>query len=233
MKSFSNLAENEGEILGPGTDLIISLMAILLMVIAINSKIFEEKQNRLTTINKHQMEVIKNIAAMYKKPFPDTIRSNIYGISIDEDEEYDIIIQNGATLQRVRFGDKILFPFGKYLLNSNGENVIRKVGSAFSKKLNFIEEIQIQGHTDTKGEDKYNLRLASKRAIEVFDFLKNEVEIDPAVHLMSATTFGKFKPVDRLGLQNIWNLDKINQANKTENDRRKNRRIDIVLNYRE
>ncbi len=50
MKSFFDLNNDEGEILGPGTDLVISLVAVLMMILALSSKSSQQKISELEKI---------------------------------------------------------------------------------------------------------------------------------------------------------------------------------------
>ena len=118
-----------------------------------------------------------------------------------EDGGYtEISIQNETTLQRYSFSDRILFEPDRYDLNEAGEKTLLIVGNEIKKNLNNIREIQIQGHADPDPPafEPSNLHLAAKRAIEVYKFLQKRINIDPAKHLMSATSFGEYKPVSTL-----------------------------------
>ena len=89
--------------------------------------------------------------------------------------------------------------------------------SKLEKHLNNISEIQIQGHADPTPPDfeQSNLHLAAKRAISVFRFLQYKIHIDPATHLMSATSFGEYKPVQRLDGDSTYTPEKLKKHNKT------------------
>ena len=107
------------------------------------------------------------------------------------------------------------------------------VGNKIKSNLDNIREIQIQGHADPDPPSlPSNLHLAAWRAIEVFNFLQEQVPIDPAIHLMSATSFGEFKPVQRSIQDRFYNLDKLEMHNGTDELKAQNRRIEILLFYR-
>ena len=65
----------------------------------------------------------------------------------------------------------------------------------------------------------------------VYKYLQFNVGIDPAKHLMSATSFGRFKPVGREAGDN-YDYEKIQKANATEELMARNRRIEIVIFYK-
>jgi len=223
-----------GEILGPGTDLVIALLGVLLMTVAINAKIHEEEMEYLTQIREQQLEIIHDIANSYPNSKLDSITRDSFQIFIEQRNlSPDITIQNDISLQRISFGDQILFDSGASTLKYEGRKALRKAGKAVKNKIDYIEEILIQGHTDTDGKRDENLDLGSKRAINVFKFLADDVEIKPSENLMSATTFGYYKPINRKLSDKTFNQRKINNANLNNRLKDKNRRIDIVLNYRE
>ncbi len=235
---FSSITESE--FLGPGTDLVISLLGVLLMSIAINAKIHENEQEYLVKIKEQQGEVIRSIANSFSRSKKstnlfkiDTIQNNSFRIKIDNSRNSDIVIENDITLQRISFGAQILFESKQSILKPEGKQAIYKVGSAIKSKLNYIEEIIIHGHTDSDGTTVKNLKLGAERGISVFSYLIERVKINPSEHLMSITSFGEYKPVQRKEKDTTWNSQKTGDANDTEELKDKNRRIEIVLNYRE
>jgi outer membrane protein OmpA-like peptidoglycan-associated protein len=72
--------------------------------------------------------------------------------------------------------------------------------------------VQIEGHTDNVGEPGYNLELSRKRANAVMTYLVDEFGISPL--RLSAIGYGEEQPVTN---------------NDTDGNRRKNRRVEIVL----
>ena len=73
-------------------------------------------------------------------------------------------------------------------------------------------EVIIEGHTDDIGDADYNLELSERRARSVRDYLIEQFQIDPARLL--ALGRGELDPVT---------------TNDSEENRQKNRRVDIVL----
>lgn len=87
---------------------------------------------------------------------PDTINIDLQPISVG----------NKVTLQNIYFG------FDQYELNDKSVHELKRV-SAFmkqNKKINFL----IEGHSDNRGSEEYNLDLSSKRANAVKHFLIND-----------------------------------------------------------
>jgi len=185
-------------------------------------------------VKDNQMAMINAISADYnvvpKETDKDTFRIRI---PHDNGEYSEILIKNEATLQRYSFSDRILFKPDRYALNEEGKKTLLIVGRQIKKNLQNFSEIQIQGHADpdTPGIERSNLHLAALRAIEVFRFLQHEIRIDPARHLMSATSFGEYKPVQRTDKDRIYTPEKLKRHNKDKKLKAKNRRIEILLIY--
>ena len=155
----------------------------------------------------------------------------------------DSICVEDTTLQEqtISFGSSVLFTSGRAKLKVRGRDILTTVGNVIRAKLPAIQEIQIQGHADITAPKKYdidsqqsqkhNLKLASERALEVFIFLKEQLAINPAKVLMSATSFGSYKPVSRTAEDN-YTWERIRLENDDNDKKQLNRRIEIVLTYR-
>ncbi len=83
----------------------------------------------------------------------------------------------------IRFSSKILFNAGEYKLKPAGKKELRHVITQYMHTLllndeikQYIDNITIEGHSDTDGTYLYNLALSQKRALEVMTFL---YESDP------------------------------------------------------
>lgn len=286
MKSIFELVNDDGEILGPGTDLVISLVAVLVLLLALHFKNSEKKisvlENALSInkdvsdqlseyqkeidllkdsleyskrlledqdvvlkkIKESQSEIIEEIAKKYDvSPIP--LNGNQFKVPIYlSDGTYDTIrIKNDATLQRISFGSAILFDNDDDKIKSKGKNVLINICSVFKIKLNLIKEIQIQGHAsaDSKSLDYYsleehndNLDLAGRRAIAIVRFYRDDsvLNLNPAEHVIYASSFGYYMPVERDYLEDNWNLERVADVNIANNGEQ-NKRVEIVLNYKE
>src|SRR5512133_1455934 len=71
----------------------------------------------------------------------------------------------------VEFSSKVLFAFDKSNLSADAKSNLDKL----VKVLNSYPDtnIEVQGHTDSKGSDSYNMTLSEKRATSVSGYLKN------------------------------------------------------------
>jgi chemotaxis protein MotB len=118
---------------------------------------------------------------------------------------------------RVDMVDEILFDSGEATLKPAGIAVLNKVGAILKKATN--RTVEVQGHTDdvpirgalTKVFPT-NWELSAARATNVARFLQDTAKLDP--RQLSATAYSEYKP---------------KAANATEEGRRQNRRIEILL----
>ena len=210
------------------TDLMLSVVLIMIVILFLYISYLSIESVSLSTVKQNQSEVLSAIASAYKTD-AQTISStpNITKYSIAN----DILVQNEPALQRISFQENVLFVSGDSKLRFEGKKVLDVVGGVLSDKLASIREIQIQGHADTDGDSKNNLRLASERAMNVYRYLQDQVGIDPAKHLMSATTFGEYKPVNRDEENLKYSQKLLESDNSNISKKRKNRRIELLIFY--
>ncbi len=187
----------------------------------------------IAKVKEKQKKIIEEIAAAYRTDYEEG-ESDSFKIRLGNDGDTEILIRNEATLQRYSFSDRILFEPDRYDLKEAGKETLWVVGQEIEKHLKDIKEIQIQGHADPDRPAYVpsNLHLGALRAIEVYKFLQNRIRIDPAKYLMSATSFGEYKPVRRLTNDRTYNRQKLRQDNSNRALKAKNRRIEILLFYR-
>ena len=205
-------------------DLMLSLVLILVFFYV---AIIATGMINMSGIRENQMRLINDISEATGKEKQETASPDTYMIG------KDIIVNNEPTVQKISFADNILFDVNRHDLKDQGRAALLSVGAIIVKNLASIREIQIQAHADiTPIANDTNLNLGSRRANEVYEFLKNEVGIDPASHLISATSFGEFKPVNRSDEDPTYNGKRLQENNTTNAQRNMNRRIELLLFYR-
>jgi outer membrane protein OmpA-like peptidoglycan-associated protein len=103
--------------------------------------------------------------------------------------------------------DDILFDFDKSFLIDSAKKELDEVYSLL--KRNRTMYLEVQGHTDNKGQDGYNVELSKKRAASVVNYLmKKGIESTR----LQVKYFGSTKPVE---------------PNESEKGRAKNRRVEF------
>ncbi len=104
---------------------------------------------------------------------------------------------------------QIDFNSGKSTLNANAKEQLKILKAWLDNYPN--EYWQINGFTDSSGNDAQNLKLSEKRAANVRQYL---LDLGMDVEKVNAKGFGEQNPVD---------------TNKTQKGRAKNRRVEIAL----
>lgn len=214
-------------------DMMLALVLVLCLVLFLISATIAVGTVNLKEVEANQMSMINSIASDYR------VKANkrsdkVYGIYFKGHTDPDIEFYNDLNSQRITFSDKVLFEPDHTDIKPEGEQVLKAVGAKLSKQLSLIREIQIQGHADTIPSKRYNsnVELAANRAIAVFNFLQDNVGIQPSEHLMSVTSFGEYKSVQRSAADQGYNLARLQADNLTDEQKRRNRRIELVLIYR-
>ncbi len=125
----------------------------------------------------------------------------------------------GAKVERVgegivvEFEEKVLFGFDRSDLNASAEGNLDKLVTVLKEYPD--TNIEIQGHTDSKGTDSYNQTLSDKRASAVASYLRNR---GVASSRVSTKGFGESAPI---------------ASNDTEDGRSQNRRVDFLITANE
>jgi outer membrane protein OmpA-like peptidoglycan-associated protein len=120
----------------------------------------------------------------------------------------DIVLQPIEVGVTVRLKN-IYFDFDKTTLKSESFVELNKVVDFLKQNSNV--EIEISGHTDSKGSDDYNLNLSQGRSQAVVDYLISQ-GIDE--YRLTAHGYGETKPID---------------TNDTDDGRANNRRVEFTI----
>lgn len=81
----------------------------------------------------------------------------------------DLEVKETDTEVRIELSGDVLFDFDKWDIRKEAEPVLTNVGEIIKKYS--ASKGQIEGHTDSKGADDYNMRLSQKRAESVKQWL--------------------------------------------------------------
>lgn len=290
MKSLNQLTNDGNEIMGPATDLVISLVAVLIILLSIFSKDNQNKDDQLAAldggnkdlydqlkdckeklqtckdkvkrledsikyivnecnkldekdiilkrIKESQLKIIQRIAKSYSTNYIN--EGDSYSIEIRNiSGNYETIrIKNDATLQRISFGNTAIFENQSAQMKNEGKKILSAIGIILKEELNLIKEIQVQGHADADSKSlrnrNDNFDMASSRAIAIVRYLRDHkrLQIDPSEHVLYASSFGYYMPVEREYQDTHWDIERIKNVNDGSLGD-KNRRIEIVINYKE
>jgi outer membrane protein OmpA-like peptidoglycan-associated protein len=113
----------------------------------------------------------------------------------------------------INFKEKVLFGYDRADLGTSAQANMDKLVNVLNKYPD--TDIQIIGHTDSKGSDEYNQGLSERRANAVVTYLRTH---NIASSRLSAKGMGENDPV---------------AANDTEENRSLNRRVEFVITANE
>jgi chemotaxis protein MotB len=135
----------------------------------------------------------------------------------DQIDSKGIEIVDTSDRLKVVLTDKILFDPGSQEISADGKKLLLALAESF--KLDETYHIVVEGHTDNvplgkrlKKRYPTNWELAAARAASVVRFLQWQGGVDPK--RLSLVSYASYRPV---------------VSNRTEKDRRQNRRIVITL----
>jgi outer membrane protein OmpA-like peptidoglycan-associated protein len=118
-----------------------------------------------------------------------------------------------VTDKKIEIMETVQFETNKAVLLPQSEPLLNEVADVLKEHAE-IEEVRVEGHTDSQGGDKANMKLSDARAKTVRDYLIGK-GIDGG--RLVAKGFGEPKPV---------------ADNNTEEGRFKNRRVEFEITKR-
>jgi chemotaxis protein MotB len=176
--------------------------------LAENVKILRLELNKKKSVIELQEKVIQLLDDT-KKTIQTSLKDQIAA------QEVEVIEADNKL--KVIFVDKILFDSGSTEINPKGKELLRLLAKSLKENKN--QNIVIEGHTDNVSLTAYlmkrfpsNWELSTARASAVAHLFEEEGAIDP--QRLSACGYSFYRPV---------------APNDTEEGRRQNRRIEIVL----
>ena len=105
---------------------------------------------------------------------------------------------------------EINFDFDMYALTNIGQNVLDEIGAKMQQDTRLV--LEISGHTDAMGNERYNLLLGQNRAESVKRYLSEKFKI--SLLRMYTVSFGETKPT---------------AENDSPKGRANNRRVELKL----
>jgi outer membrane protein OmpA-like peptidoglycan-associated protein len=131
----------------------------------------------------------------------------------DEDgcPDRDIVTDGGSVL--VVLGS-IDFEFDSAVLKPSASKVLDAVAFALTGNPD-IKKVEVQGHTDERGDDDYNFDLSNRRAASVVAYLTKH-GVDPG--RLQSQGYGETRPIDPAHTEAAW---------------AKNRRVEFIILKRE
>lgn len=126
-------------------------------------------------------------------------------------QEAGVLAEGTFVSETILTDNDVKFGFDKAELSDEAKAAI----DAFANKVKSDNKgvyVEIQGHTDNIGSEKYNLKLGYKRAETVHDYLASQHGFP--LHRMNVTSYGEYKPI---------------ADNSSKEGRAQNRRVALVV----
>ena len=117
--------------------------------------------------------------------------------------------------QRLRVGSELLFDFDKSAIRPEARPAIEYVAQTVQRAG---KPVLIEGHTDSKGGDAYNMRLSELRAFTVQSEITRQLDIALP---MQSRGYGKSRPIAD---------NQYPDGSDNPDGRQRNRRVEIVVN---
>jgi outer membrane protein OmpA-like peptidoglycan-associated protein len=111
---------------------------------------------------------------------------------------------------QITIRERVEFATGKATLLPSSENVLSAVAATFTAHPELVR-VRVEGHTDDKGRDRYNLKLSARRAQSVVLWLKSH-----GVPAQQLEAYGCGETMPRV-------------RNESEETRRENRRVEFHI----
>ncbi len=105
-----------------------------------------------------------------------------------------------VTDTKIEILDKVYFEYNRAIIKSESFPILDAVAATMQGNPDILL-IEIQGHTDERGNDDYNLRLSDARAKAVLDYL-SEKGIEES--RLQSQGYGETQPVDRRHTEEAW-----------------------------
>lgn len=234
---FDDLAEAETSF-GPGFDLIVGLLAVVLVALQLSRVSLATAlggDTDLTYVSHSKEAFLRRLCteagrtgcAFERDPGAEPARIDM---SLPDGRMTRIEVAEIGTNQTLRIGNEVLFESGQATLKPGGRAALERVIRAVWSCRGLLREVQVQGHADRQNLYRHggNLQLASDRAIVVYREFQRQ-GVDPRLLLLSAATYDSFKPTDREPGQSYdWSAWEVQSGENLRN----NRRVEFHLIYR-
>ncbi len=116
-----------------------------------------------------------------------------------------------VTRNKIEILEKVYFDSGKDTIKARSFAVLDEVGDVLKRNRN-IRRIRIEGHTDDRGGEAYNLRLSQRRAAAVRTYLIENARVQE--DRLVSVGYGESKPI---------------VENDTGENRSRNRRVEFII----
>ena len=115
-----------------------------------------------------------------------------------------------VTCKEISFDGKVFFDTNKAIIKKKSFSLLDELVDLL-KGASFITKVRVEGHTDDRGSDEYNLDLSDRRARSVMEYITGK---GISGERLVSKGFGESQPLE---------------SNKSKTGRAKNRRVAFVI----
>lgn len=174
-------------------------------------------KNRLAWLEKQKVKEVQSVAEEKDKEVSELERAKkeLEESLQKEIGDYKAKLQMTERGLVITFVSEVFFDSGKDKVKEDGKLALAKVAEVLNKDVP-NSQVAIEGHTDNDPIKhsgwKSNWELSSSRALAVLHYLTDQRGVNPK--MLSANGYGEYHPI---------------AANDTLENKRKNRRVEIVI----
>ena len=180
------------------------------VIIANSNKELGDMRTQIRSIAVIRLEILESVK--------DAIEEELNSAGIEDDGSQVLIGDNGNII----LNNTLLFDSNSSVIGSDGKILLDELSRVFENILddrnirNYIDAIQIEGHTDSVNTEEYNRNLSAERAISVVNHLmasNSSLETKYGSYFV-ASAYSEYRPL---------------ASGDTADDRAQNRRIEISI----
>ena len=128
--------------------------------------------------------------------------AEVWNTKEDDDgcpDRYVVNVEGG----RLVVLEEIYFQFDSAVIKPESYPILEVIAETINLNPD-IRRIEVQGHTDERGSEAYNLQLSHSRAAAVVEYLTGRARSPVAATRLSAQGYGESMPVDRRSNEQAW-----------------------------
>jgi peptidoglycan-associated lipoprotein len=181
---------------------------------AVNTRVDQvqgQVEQTQTRLNDHEQRLVASDQKIAATDTKVTAISATAQEALQRAQEAGKLAQGKFLYETLLTDDKVKFGFNKTVLSPEAQKAL----DDFAKQIkdeNKPVYVEVQGHTDNVGSDKYNESLGLSRAQAVYRYLNQKGGFP--LHRMNVISYGKTAPI---------------ADNKTRDGRSQNRRVALVV----
>ena len=108
------------------------------------------------------------------------------------------------TRERIEIKDSVYFETARATIKPESFPLLDQIAALLDEHPE-VRRIRIEGHTDIRGDDTYNLKLSQERAAAVRSYL---VDHGVAAKRLSSVGYGETKPLDPREVEEAWSQNR-------------------------